>query len=443
MAIRVLLIDDDPSARRALKGAIAAAGYEVLDADSAERGLALSVDFRPHIVLSDIRLPGMTGLELLRLLKERSAGTDTILMTAYDDMPTAVQAMRDGAFDYLAKPIRVEELEAVLARAAGARARRPHRPAEPEESCPAFDSLIGRDASMRQVYKVVGQLASTRVAALIRGPTGSGKGVVAHTIHSNSAAADEPYIAVNCTALPQNLLESELFGHVRGAFTGAIADRRGRFALAGEGTIFLDEVGDTTLDFQAKLLRVLEDRLFYPVGADRPERTGARVLAATHRDLEGMISRGAFREDLYYRLRVVEVWVPPLRERSGDIPLLAAHFARRAAVEMHRAPPTISPEAMQSLLAHDWPGNVRELEHCITRAVVLAAGGVIMADHLGLRPAEPSAAQGHFPGLDEQEALHVRRALRTAGGNRTRAAALLKVSKPRLYRLLEKHRITE
>jgi DNA-binding NtrC family response regulator len=305
-----------------------------------------------------------------------------------------------------------------------------------------LSDLVGRDPAMIEVYKRVGQLAASRVNALIRGETGTGKGIVARTIHYNSPEASQPFISVNCTALPETLLESELFGHVRGAFTGAVSDRKGRFALAGRGTIFLDEVGDTSPEFQAKLLKVIEEREYYPVGADRPERTEARVIAATHRDLESEIEAGRFRSDLYYRLRIVEVVLPPLRERPSDIPLLAVHFVRCASMELHHPQPRISEDALAALLRHDWPGNVRELENCLTRAFVLASGGVIRSEHLGLMVRERDASEG-FPTLEALEAEHVARALALTGGNRTRAAEILGISKPRLYRMMEKHGLAQ
>jgi len=243
---------------------------------------------------------------------------------------------------------------------------------------------------------------------------------------------------VNCTALPTTLLESELFGHVRGAFTGAVADRRGRFALAGHGTIFLDEIGDTSLEFQAKLLRILEDHTFYPLGSDTAERSQARVTAATHRNLEELIGKGAFREDLYYRLRVVEITVPPLRERPGDLPQLAEHLVARAADELHRARPLLSEDALKTLLAHDWPGNVRELENTLTRAVVVATGGVLRPEHLTLRPGTTEPAPD-LVSLTELERRHVARVLAATEGHKSRAADILGVSRPRLNRLIEKY----
>ncbi|MBI4408517.1 MAG: sigma-54-dependent Fis family transcriptional regulator, partial [Gemmatimonadetes bacterium] len=349
-------------------------------------------------------------------------------------------AMREGAFDFLVNPLELGELREVLRRVLEDRqTREGHGPAaRAKAEAYHLDQLVGREPRMIEIYKVVGQLAASRVSVLIRGETGTGKGMVARAIHYNSAAADQPFIAVNCTALPETLLESELFGHVKGAFTGAVADRRGRFALAGRGTIFLDEVGDTSPEFQSKLLRVLEDHEFHPVGAERAERTEARVIAATHRDLEQRVERGEFREDLYYRLRVVEIRLPPLRERVQDIPLLAGHFVRKAAQELGKPEPTVPDDVVHALLQHQWPGNVRELENCITRAVVLATGNVLRPELLELDVRADAAAQG-FATLEEMEAEHLRRALAATGGNKTRAAELLGVSKPRLYRMLQKY----
>jgi two-component system, NtrC family, response regulator HydG len=295
---------------------------------------------------------------------------------------------------------------------------------------------------MVEIFKLIGQLAGSRATVVIRGESGTGKELIARAIHRSSPASAEPFVAVNCTSLPATLLESELFGHVRGSFTGATGDRRGRFALAGRGTIFLDEIGDTTPDFQAKLLRVLQEREYYPVGAERPERTEARVLAATHRDLEAMVEADTFRKDLYYRLSVVEIRVPPLRERRGDIPLLARALVARASDASGRPAPDLAPEALEALVAHDWPGNVRELENCLVRASVLATGDVIRPQHLALdaagRPGAPPGAPRLRP-LDDVVAEHVAHVLAAVGGNRTRAAEVLDVSRPRLRRIIEKH----
>lgn len=435
---RLLLVDDDPSVRRALSGTLSEAGYEVATAEDAEGALSRLLEFSPDVILSDIRMPGLGGIELLKKVRERAPSVDVILMTAFDDMPTVVSAMREGAFDFLVKPLDPEELQSVLDRAeADRRAReRAERDAEDEADAYRLDTLVGRDPRMIEVYKLVGQLAASRVTVLIRGETGTGKELVARAIHHNSPDHAEPFIPVNCSALPENLLESELFGHVRGAFTGAVRDRRGRFGLAGRGTVFLDEIGDTTAAFQSKLLRVLEDGDFYPVGADHPARTEARVIAATHRNLDRMVAEGSFREDLFYRLQVVEVLLPPLRQRPADIPILARHFVHKASQELHRTEPALPEESLDALLRHDWPGNVRELENCLIRAVVTATGTVIRPEHLRLGN-ELQDSPERFGTLEDLSHTHVRRVMAATDGNKTEAARVLGISKPKLYRMLE------
>jgi DNA-binding NtrC family response regulator len=437
---RVLLVDDDPGVRTSLSEALEDFGFSVDIADSGESALARISASRPDVVLSDIRMPGMDGIELLKLLKERVPETSVVLITAFDDMPTVVSAMREGAFDFLVKPLNLDELEEVLRRAFADRRIRERSRQDAEDQARSYqlNELVGRDPRMIQVFKLVGQLAATRVNVLVRGESGTGKEVVARAIHFNSPWASEPFVPVNCTALPQTLLESELFGHVRGAFTGAHSDRRGRFALAGKGTVFLDEIGDTSPEFQAKILRVLEDGEVYPVGGERPEKVEARVIAATHRDLEARVKEETFREDLYYRLRVAQVDLPPLRDRPGDIPPLAEHLVTKAAERLHRSPPALSRETQEALLAHDWPGNVRELENCLVRAIAISTGGVIRPEHLGLTSGSRSSA-GVFRSMDEVEAEHVRRVLEGVGGNKAKAARVLGMSKPRLYRLIDKY----
>jgi two-component system response regulator AtoC len=441
MARRVLLIDDDPAILSSLGGALGDLGVGIQTAESAEVALGHIASFAPDLVLSDIRMPGMDGIELLKLIRERATTIDVVLMTAYDDMPTVVRAMREGAFDFLVKPIQLAELEDVLERARADRISRERvrRSAEDQARSYQLGDLVGQDPRMIEVFKLVGKLAASRVSVLIRGESGTGKELVARAIHYNSPDATEPFIPVNCTSLPETLLESELFGHVRGAFTGAVADRRGRFALAGRGSIFLDEIGDTGPEFQAKILRVLEDEHFYAVGGEQAERTEARVIAATHRDLESRIEEGVFREDLYYRLKVVEVVLPPLRERPGDVLLLARHLVRKASERLHKPEPTIVKTTDEVLMCHHWPGNVRELENCLTRAIALATGGVIRPEHLGL--SQTTNDPGMFRRMDEVEADHVRRVLAGVKGNKARAARVLGISKPRLYRLLDKFRI--
>lgn len=440
MPRRVLVVDDDTSIRETL-AQILGAEMEVACADSAEAALGLIARSTPDIVLSDVRMPGMGGVSLLRLLRERAPGVDVVLMSAFDDMPTVVSAMRDGALDFLPKPLDLHDLRRVLRRVFDDRRVRERVRAEAEEGAAEhrLDALVGRDPKMLAVYKLVGQAAATRTTVLIRGESGTGKELIARAIHFNSPDAGEPFVALNCTALPTTLLESELFGHVRGAFTGAHAARRGRFELAGRGTIFLDEIGDTSPEFQTKLLRVLQEREYYPVGAERAERTESRVIAATHRPLEDLVARGEFRADLYYRLRVVEITVPPLRERRDDIPLLAEHLLRRTAASLHRPPPVLSPDAAKVLLSGEWPGNVRELENALTQAVVRATGDVIRPEHLAHDGGPVPRGLQRPATLAELERAHVEHVMAFTGGHKSEAARMLGVSRPRLDRLLAKY----
>lgn len=467
MRRRLLVVDDDSTIRDSLMGALSDASTEVVAVESAERALGVIGGTGADVVLTDVRMAGMGGVDLLRLLRERAPTVDVVLMTAFDDMATVVTAIREGAAEFLVKPLDLYELRRVLTRVFEDRDTRhgAQRPTEIPRRLPEGhpEALIGHDQRMIGVYKLIGHAAATRATVLIRGESGTGKELIARAIHSNSADASAPFIGVNCAALPSTLLESELFGHVRGSFTGATSDRKGRFALAGRGTIFLDEIGDTSMELQAELLRVLQEREFYPVGAERPERTEARVIAATHRDLEQRQRSGAFRTDLYYRLRVMEIVVPPLRERMGDIPMLARHLVLRASAAAGRAAPVLAPNALAALMRHDWPGNVRELENCLTRAVLLATSDVIRADHVDLRNAhavsvatdvrthvgeraEPSLGveadqpDGSAPPtLEALERAHVARVFVTTNGHKARAAAILGVSRPRLDRLLRKY----
>ena len=436
MEKRVLLVDDDAAVRTALSEALGTAGFVVDVVDSGTAALATIGKSGAGVVVTDVRMPDMSGLDVLRELRERAPDVDVILMTAFDDMPTVVEAMKQGAAEFLVKPLDLDDLQRTLDKVFTDRSlrRRAKSPSLPE----AGADLVGRTPRMIDIYKMVGQAAATRATVLIRGESGTGKELVARAIHSHSAASKEPFVTVNCAALPSTLLESELFGHVKGSFTGAIANRRGRFALAGKGTIFLDEIGDTSLEFQTKLLRVLQNGEFQPVGSEETEHTDARVVAATHQPLEAMIAERRFREDLYYRLRVVEILIPPLRERAADIPLLAEHMLRRAAAALATRPAMLASDGLARLMEHEWPGNVRELENCLMRAIVVASGGVIHAEHLSI--ASPGTARDErVASLEELERAHVTRVLEVAQGHKGRAADLLGVSRPRLNRLIEKY----
>ena len=441
MTRRVLVVDDDPTILASVADILREDGLTVTTADGGVSALAMLERAAPDVVLSDVRMADIDGLTLLREIRSKFPSSDVVIMTAFDDMPTVVSAMRGGAVEFLVKPLDLKQLRTAIRRAFEDRRSRARANARAEPMEPAADGLIGRTPEMIQVYKLIGQAAGTRATVLVRGESGTGKELVARAIHANSANAGEPFVPVNCAALPTTLLESELFGHARGAFTGAVSARRGRFAMAGSGTIFLDEIGDTSLDFQSKLLRVLQDREFQPVGAERVERTEARVVAATHRDLETMVAERTFREDLYYRLRVVEIGIPPLRERRADIAPLVAHMIRRAAVSLGTAAPVLSDDALAKLAEYAWPGNVRELENCVMRAVVVAAGNVVRAEHisLGSPGARVTSSNTAVRQLHEVEREQVTRALAVTGGHKTRAAELLGVSRPRLDRLIEKY----
>jgi DNA-binding NtrC family response regulator len=436
---KVLLVDDDAAVRAALSDALSASGFVVDAADCAAAALAMVGKSKPGVVVSDVRMPDLSGLDLLRELRTRAPDVDVILMTAFDDMPTVVDAMKQGAAEFLVKPLDLDDLQRTLERVFADRVLRQRKKAiRPLAGDPG--NLVGRTPKMIEIYKLVGQAAATRATVFIRGESGTGKELVAHAIHAHSAAAAEPFVPVNCAALPSTLLESELFGHVRGSFTGAVGNRRGRFALAGGGTIFLDEIGDTALEFQTKLLRVLQNGEFQPVGSESTEQTSARVIAATHQPLETLIVERRFREDLYYRLRVIEIVIPPLRERVSDIPPLADHMLQRAAAALSTPVAVLAPDALAKLMAHLWPGNVRELENCLMRAVVVATGGVIRAEHLSM--SSPASAQAsHVPSLEDLEREHVARVLELAQGHKGHAADLLGVSRPRLNRLIEKYRL--
>ena len=447
MSRKLLLVDDDPGILVALEFHFLRSNFEVRTAASAEEALGMLHEYRPDVVLTDVQMGGMSGLELLDAVNQGMPEVDVIVITGYEDMRTTIGAIRNGAYDYLVKPVDLEQLELVVNRCLRDRAAKRRGAAAPAGAPAPVDRLdagVGRSPRMIEIYKLIGMLASSRTPVLIRGETGTGKELVASAIHNYSPWSGEPFVAINCTALAESLLESELFGHVKGAFTGALGDRRGKFELAGSGTIFLDEIGDTTLSFQAKLLRVLQAREFYPVGSERPRKTQARVIAATHRPIEELIRQGQFREDLYFRLRVVEINLPPLRDRKEDIPILAEHLLARAARELGKDVRAIPPRVMQLLQEHSWPGNVREMENAITRAAVLAHGPALSPEHFalqGLPGADRAAeAEGDEIGtLAQAQRRHVERVLAHTSGNKSRAARILGISRPRLDRLLAQY----
>jgi DNA-binding NtrC family response regulator len=443
MGRKIMIVEDNSLLSESLEVHFARSGVEVLAVASAELALARIREFAPDLVLTDVRLGDIDGLELLEHLQQQRYPADVVVMTGHEDMRDAIRAIQAGAYDYLVKPFEVEDLDEIVQRCFRDRAERGKgREAAPEAAIQGM--IVSRSPAMIRIWKEVGRLGAVKTPVLIRGETGTGKELVARAIHEHSQWRAEPFVAINCTAVAETLLESELFGHVRGAFTGAVGDRRGRFELAGEGTIFLDEIGDTSVSFQAKLLRVIQEHEYHPVGSERAKHTGARVIAATHRPIEELVSEGKFREDLYFRLRVVEIVIPPLRERVGDVPLLVDHLLGKLSRELGKPRPYLNREAIRSLESYDWPGNVRELENALTRAMVLAQGGSIRAEDLSFPGPETASAGPHAAtagrSLEEAEWRHVEKVLASCGHNKSRAARSLGISRPRLDRILARNR---
>jgi DNA-binding NtrC family response regulator len=444
---RLLLVDDDEEACRLLSEVLEREGYEVVRALSVEQALLELDRVGPFdAMLTDLRMPGASGLDLLRAARERDPRALVFVLTAFGDAAAAGEAIRAGAYDFISKPYDLASLRAAIAQALERRhltPRDPQEAARPGEKSPV---IIGHSPAIIEVMKTVARVAPSQATVLITGETGTGKELIARAIHTYSDRSGQRFVAVNCSALAEGILESELFGHVKGAFTGAGATRPGLFREADRGTIFLDEIGDISAGLQSRLLRVLQEREITPVGADAPVRVDVRVLAATHQDLEQLVKQGRFRGDLYYRLNVVTVRLPPLRERLQDLPLLVHFFLRELARQHGREPVALDPEAESLLLGHSWPGNVRELQNVLERALVLAAQGVIGPEHLpaDLRRAEapqrdaPRPTAGALLPLAEVEKRHVLGVLQTEHGNRERAARILGISRRTLLRMLQR-----
>ncbi len=434
----LLIIDDDRALRRSLELELGGRGLAPRTAATLAEGEALWRLREPELVILDLMLPDGEGLELLERMNAEGGRARVIMITGHHDMEKALAAMRLGAFDYVHKPLDVDELDRVLDRALAEIAAAESAPAaaQPALGEPGLPRLHGLSRALLELHKAIGQASRGRANVLIRGESGTGKELVARIIHRNLAPG-APFVAVNCSALVPTLLESELFGHERGAFTGAHLRRRGRLELAGTGVLFLDEIGDLPLDLQAKLLRVLQERRFERVGGSESIGFEAVVLAATHRDLEALVASGAFREDLYYRLKVVEIRVPPLRERKEDIPQLVAAFLARYNAEFHRRIERVPAETLARLAAHDWPGNVRELENRV-QAGIMASSGDSLSIEMPSAVAVPSATTAGAAAIDwqrslaEVEAAHVARVLAACDWNQGRACAVLGISRPTL-----------
>ncbi|OGG56053.1 MAG: Fis family transcriptional regulator [Candidatus Handelsmanbacteria bacterium RIFCSPLOWO2_12_FULL_64_10] len=465
---KILVVDDESNVLASFEKMLAGQGHEVVTARRAEAALTLLEAERPELLIMDIRLPGLNGLEAFRRIRSSHPRLPVIIMTGYGTTESAIEATKLGAFDYQVKPFEPDDLLRVIDRALeGVRLMQRQVEIDPGTPPASGDALIGQSAGMQEVYKAIGRVAQTDATVLIRGETGTGKELVARAIYQHSLRSAAPLLMVNCVAIPETLLESELFGYEKGAFTGAASRRIGKFEQADGGTILLDEIGDIPLGIQAKILRVLQERSFERIGGNDTIRADVRVLAATNRNLERAISEGKFREDLYHRLNVVTISIPPLRERREDIPRLADYFLERFAGQLKIDRPPLSGDALEALRMHPWPGNVRELEHCIHRAMIFTRGYPIQADDVRRaleRPAEGlagspapeedalrdlvqaylkthSGASIHGQFLEMADRLLVAEALRLTGGNQTHAARLLGLTRPTLQAKMQKYGI--
>jgi two-component system nitrogen regulation response regulator GlnG len=469
MTSSILIADDEDALRWVLEKGLRQAGYEVTSVKDGAAAIR-AVEAAPYdLVFLDVRMPGVDGLAALARMREVRADACVVVMTAHGTMETAIQAMQRGAYDYLTKPFDLDEvlLLAERALAAGRLTQEVARLRSGLQEVREFSALIGRHPRMQDVYKTIGRIAGTDVTVLLGGESGTGKELVARAIHHYSRRAGRPFVAVSCAAIPGTLLESEMFGHERGAFTDAKERRLGRFELAHGGTLYLDEIGDMPLELQTKLLRALQERTIERLGGHESIRIDVRVLAATNRDLEALMREGKFREDLFYRLNVVTLNLPPLRERRRDIPLLVEHFLAKYATELGEC--GVAPDALDRLVGHDWPGNVRELENVVQRAMVMATSGVVLPEHLPIGPVSAAASVAVDASLEEiierkliecvrglrdhaganlydlmiglVEKPLLRAVLRETGGNQVRAAQILGINRNTLRKKLTEHGI--
>lgn len=446
MADNALLIaDDEESIRRLLYEVGSKAGYEVYTAADGEEAIKLAREINPAVIMLDIRMPAIDGLKAFEMIHAEKPDTVIILMTAYGTASTAAEAMARGAFDYLIKPSDVNQVRELIARAFTA--YRLNKAASAEQAAePMVDGIVGRSDLIQRVFLQVGRVAGTNSTVLITGESGSGKGVVAKAIHDYSPRRSYPFVKVSCGAIPEQLIESELFGYEKGAFTGAVVRKLGRFELANKGTIFLDEVAELTPMLQVKLLRVLQDREFERVGGTETIKVDVRIIAATNRDLEAMVKKGQFREDLYYRLNVFPIRVPSLRERKEDIPLFINYFLRRFSAEMNRKVPVITPEAWRLLNEYHWPGNVRELANILERAVIMSRGVITPAELSGLTVSRVSEDTNLITEgktlkeiLQEVERKVIAETLAKYHGNRVQTAKELDISRRALQYKIEQY----
>ena len=452
MTQKILVVDDDTSLRRVVEYNLQEAGYQVLSAACGEEGLQLFVDEAPALVITDMKMPGMDGMQLLRAIRERSRDALVVMVTAFGAVDVAVEAMKAGAYDYITKPFNRDELRLTVAKALQLKGlAAENRRLKDELSDKAdYRTIVGSSNIMERVFETVRKVADTEASVLITGESGTGKELVARSIHNCSSRREAPFIAINCSAIPRDLLESELFGHVRGAFTGAIRDKTGRFQLAEGGTLFLDEIGELPLELQPKLLRALQEKVVEPVGGTKSYRLDVRVVAATNLDMEIALSASAFREDLYYRLAVIPIHLPPLRERPEDIALLLHYFCGKHGAAMVK----FDDGALAVLNSYRWPGNVRELENLVERLLIMRSGDTITCDDLPDKMLAGDKVRAALPGsgniinlpdegysLEQLEREVVVEALERNDWNQTSAAKFLQIPRHTLIYRMEKYDI--
>jgi two-component system response regulator AtoC len=439
----VLVIDDDPLIRKTLTSYLSKKGFEAVAAEDGEEGIQKYEEHIPDLVILDIRLPDVDGLEVLGRIREKNPNASIIIMTAYDDMKTTIEAIKLGAFEYLVKPLDYVELDLTIDKAFQIRSLEDKVSYLLEEKQKEYtiDNIIGRSVKMREVFKLIGSVANTRANVLIQGESGTGKELVAKAIHYNSPNKGEPFIVINCSAITDTLLESELFGHVKGAFTDAVYETKGKFEIAGKGTLFLDEIGDISANLQSKLLRVIETRDFMKVGGEKILKTEARIIAATNQDLKKLIEIGKLREDLYYRLKVVEIALPPLRDRKEDIPELVAYLLEKINRDLRKNVRKVPPEVMKTMMNLPWEGNVRELENALIRAVILAKGDVILDENLALEIGDKKLYPKQLVPLKEVEKDYIQHVLKATKANKTRTSQILQITRPTLDKKIKEYKL--
>src|SRR3954471_21444876 len=445
----ILIVDDDRSIRELLSMHLEERGFGVISAATGAEGFRIAEESSPAAIVLDMRLPDASGIDLIPELRKRAAEAPVLMITAHHDMATTILAMKAGAFDYIHKPIDIQAFDVALDRALEVRRLSKGTDYLSVEGSRPFkmDDIVGTSPAMQQLFKDVGRVAASRATVLIQGESGTGKELIARVIHSYSAP-QKPFIAINCSAIVDTLLESELFGHEKGAFTGAVQTKPGKFELAEDGSIFLDEIGELSQNLQAKLLRVLQEREFERVGGVKRIPVRARILAATNRELAEEVKAGRFREDLYQRLKVVTLSLPPLRERPEDVPLLIEHLLMKINQRLHKNLRRVPRETLEKLMAREWPGNVRELENLLTRAAVLSQGDLLLEEYLvangqpAVRLPKAAAApvvSDRVPTLDELEKAHIERVFSMTKGHKGRACQILGISRPTLERKLRKY----